>query len=337
MNYAPLSAALIGLLPALLFLAVLVMFDSYKLVSGKFILGTMALGAVAALVSYFCNDAALALTGLSDKAFARYVAPVIEESLKAAILIFLLRSNRIGFLVDAAILGFSVGTGFAILENIYYFQSMSEAPLSMWLIRGFGTAIMHGGAAAVFAVTTHALSDHKMSAGLADLTPGLLLAILTHSIYNHFPLSPPASTMVVLVIMPLLGIFIFKISEDSLEKWLDTGFDADAKLLEIINSGQLSESRVGQYLETLKQHFSPEVVFDMICYLRLHVELALRAKGMLMMKENGFEVEISPDVQASLEELKCLEANIGMTGRMALKPFLHMSRRDLWQLYMLGK
>jgi hypothetical protein len=36
-----------------------------------------------------------------------------------------------------------------------------------------------------------------------------------------------------------------------------------------------------------------------------------------------------------LEELKYLEKSIGRTGQMAVKPFLRMSSRDLWQLYML--
>lgn len=336
MNYHLVSTVLIGLLPALLFLAVLVAFDSYKLVSLRFIFGTMALGALAAILSYFANDAALGLSGLSMRNFSRYLAPVIEESIKATILIYLLRNNRIGFLVDAAILGFSVGTGFAIIENIYYLQSMSDASIGMWLIRGFGTAIMHGGVAAVFAVTTHALSDHKSEAGPVDMAPGLFLAILTHSIYNHFPLSPPLSTLIILVVVPMLGLFIFRVSEDSLKRWLNSGFDADAQLLEVINSGDISQSHVGEYLESLKKHFKPEVVFDLICYLRLHAELALRAKGMLIMRESGFIVEPDEEVRASLEELKTLEKNIGVTGRLALKPFLHMSRKDLWQLYMLS-
>jgi RsiW-degrading membrane proteinase PrsW (M82 family) len=337
MNYDVLLAALVGLLPAVVFLAALVFFDSYKLVSIKFILVTMALGALAALLSYFCNDAALAATGLSNKIFSRYLAPVIEESLKAAILVYLLRSNRVGFLVDAAILGFSVGAGFAILENFYYLQNLVGSPLGIWIVRGFGTAIMHGGVAAIFTVTTLALSDHKTTAGFLDILPGLFLAILTHSLYNHFPLSPPLSTLVVLVVLPMLGIFIFKVSEDSVARWLNAGFDADAELLEIITSGEISESHAGKYLENLKQHFRPEIVFDMICYLRLYTELALRAKGMLMMRESGFEVETGPEVQASLDELRCLEESIGVTGRLALKPFLHLSRKDLWQLYMLEK
>ena len=36
-------------------------------------------------------------------------------------------------------------------------------------------------------------------------------------------------------------------------------------------------------------------------------------------------------------ELGYLEKSIGRTGLLAIQPMLHMSHKDLWQLYMLGK
>ena len=115
------------------------------------------------------------------------------------------------------------------------------------------------------------------------------------------------------------------------------GFDADTKLLELINSGELSESHVGEYLHTLKERFEGPIVADLLCYLRLHVELALRAKGLLMMRDSGFDISPDAETRAKLEEMKFLEGSIGTTGKLALKPFLHMSRKDLWQFYILGK
>jgi hypothetical protein len=56
---------------------------------------------------------------------------------------------------------------------------------------------------------------------------------------------------------------------------------------------------------------------------------------MLMMRESGFEVEIDPHVRETLVEMKALQQQIGKTGQLAIKPFLKMSRKDLWQLYML--
>jgi hypothetical protein len=79
------------------------------------------------------------------------------------------------------------------------------------------------------------------------------------------------------------------------------------------------------------------VVADLLCYLRLHTELALRAKGILMMRESGFEVPVDEATKEKFAELRYLEGNIGRTALMAIQPMLHMSHKDLWQLYMLGK
>ena len=45
---------------------------------------------------------------------------MIEEVAKALYIAWLLRSNRVGFMVDTAISGFAVGAGFAVLENLTY-------------------------------------------------------------------------------------------------------------------------------------------------------------------------------------------------------------------------
>ena len=47
----------------------------------------------------------------------------------------------------------------------------------------------------------------------------------------------------------------------------------------MLTTGEISESRIGLYLTSLQSRFPGTVVVDMFCYLRLHTELALRAKG----------------------------------------------------------
>ena len=48
-------------------------------------------------------------------------------------------------MIDAAIYGFAVGAGFAFIENIYYLHSLEHHKIVVWIIRGLGTAVMHGG------------------------------------------------------------------------------------------------------------------------------------------------------------------------------------------------
>jgi hypothetical protein len=137
--------------------------------------------------------------------------------------------------------------------------------------------------------------------------------------------------------VPLLLSLVFQMSEKAVGNWLGKGFDADAEMLALINSGQLSDSPIGRYLYSLKDKFQGPIVADILCYLRLHTELALRAKGILMMRESGFETPVDEATRDKFTEMRYLEQSIGRTALLALHPILHLSHKDLWQLHMLGK
>ena len=327
----------IGLLPVLAFLAALVYLDSYKLVRFRYVLIAIGIGVLAAAGSYVANLAVLDVWNLEFKTFYRYVSPVVEEVLKASVLIWLIRTNRLGLPVDAAIIGFAIGTGFAVTENLYYLFTRGDANTALWVVRGFGTALMHGGVTAIFALVSVAMVETRDSVSAAVFVPGLLGAIALHSIFNHFIVWPVFSTLGVLVILPVLLYRVFRRSEETLRHWLGADFDSDAELLEMIGSPGFRTSQVGQYLQSLNAHFKGEVMADLLCYLRLHVELGLRAKGILMMRENGFDVTVGEETLAKFEELKYLDNSIGRTGRRALQPILQISHKDLWQFYMLEK
>jgi RsiW-degrading membrane proteinase PrsW (M82 family) len=329
-------AFLMGLAPVLVFLAALVLLDSYKLVKLRLVAMTVGAGMLAAGLVYLLNAAIFAGVDIDFITYTRYVAPPFEELVKAAVIIYLIRTHRIGFLVDAAILGFAVGTGFALVENVYYLRLAPEAGMGTWLARGLGTAVMHGGVTAIFAVMTLAQME-KGGQGLVwrALAPGYVVAVVIHSIFNHFFLSPLLSTIGIVVALPLLLNTVFSRSEAAVGDWLGKGFDADAEMLELINSDGFSDSPIGQYLHELKEKFEGPVVVDLLCYLRLYTELALRAKGVLMMRENGFEVGIDEPTREKFAELSYLEKSIGKTGLLAIHPMLHMSHKELWQLYVI--
>jgi len=337
--------ALVGLLPVLCFLAALLYLDSYKLVSLRAVVAVVAVGAAVAGASYLLNVQLLTAFPIDFALFTRYVSPLAEELLKGLVIVALIRAHRVGFLVDAAIAGFAVGTGFAVVENLYYLNTRPDASIGVWIVRGFGTAIMHGGATAIFAVMGLAMveksNDRPQQVGdprsmVAALVPGFVVAVVFHSIFNHFFLSPFISAVGVAIALPLLLGAVFTRSEAALGQWLGKGFDADSEMLELINSGAFSDSPIGRYLHELKEKFEGPVVADLLCYLRLYTELALRAKGVLMMRESGFEVAIDEPTREKFAELRYLEKSIGKTGRLAIQPMLHMSHKELWQLYMIG-
>ncbi len=140
-----------------------------------------------------------------------------------------------------------------------------------------------------------------------------------------------------LILLPIIIAVVFRHSEKITREWLEIGFDSDVWLLEYINTGNISDTKIGKYLHSLKDKFPGEIVADMLCLLRIHLELAVRAKGILMMREVGFENPIDPEIKQKFTELKYLEKNIGKTGKLAMSPILHTTSQDLWQMYLLDR
>ncbi|MDH3645732.1 MAG: PrsW family intramembrane metalloprotease [Gammaproteobacteria bacterium] len=309
--------------------------DSYKLVRFKTILWVIAGGGLLTITAYFVNGFMLSMAPMEMKYFSRYVSPVVEESLKALVIVYLFRSHRIGFLVDAAIMGFAVGAGFAVVEAFYYLYTAGDANLGVWIVRGFGTAVMHGGVTAIFGIVSQTLTERNMKINPVLYLPGLLAAIVLHSMFNHFVLPPILMTLSILAVLPPILYIVFGRSAAHMHEWLELDFDADANLLEQINSGKFAQGKIGRFLQDFRSKFSGPVVVDMLCYLRLYTELALRAKGVLMMRENGLDAPVGDRTKEKFTEMVYLEKSIGRTGVLAMRPFLHMTRKDLWQLYVL--
>src|SRR5688572_14215255 len=144
--------SVIALAPGLVFLAALWMMDTFRLVRKSSVATAVLYGAAAALACESLHRWLMPASGVDAQSFSRYMAPVTEETFKAAFVAVMIARGRVGFLVDAAVLGFAVGTGFALIENITYLRDFGDAPLMLWALRGLGTGVRHGTTPAVAAI-----------------------------------------------------------------------------------------------------------------------------------------------------------------------------------------
>ena len=80
------------------------------------------------------------------------------------------------------------------------------------------------------------------------------------------------------------------------------GFDTDTELLEMITTGEIRATKVGHYLESLRSRFPAVVMADMVCLMQVHLELSIRAKGLLLAREAGLPAPVGRDVRANLDE-----------------------------------
>ncbi len=326
------------LIPVFLFLIMLLYLDSYKLVSKPLLALCFAWGLLSAAGSFNMNTLLMKYLDISFKTYSGFVAPVVEETLKCALLWILIKKNKAGFMIDGAIYGFAIGATFSFAENLFYLSQYAESQsnLMIWITRGFGTAVMHSGTTAIFGILCMSALNRQSKLGWAS-TAGLLAAFLIHGIFNQFLVSPVVSTVIILLLVPLSITLIFSANEISIRNWLELEFDSEMGILRMIRKGQFASTKTGSFLVSMKDHFPGEVVLDMYCFIGLYLELSMKAKTMMMLKENDFEIPTDPDLLMKIRELKALKKSIGRGGYLAVAPVLRMSRKDLWKISMLEK
>ena len=328
---------LLAIGPVLLFLGTLVAMDSFRLLRPSAVLTAFAWGAVAALIAMPSRDWLGHIVQISPEGFTRYAGPPIEEALKGAFVIAQIARRRVGFLIDATILGFAVGTGFAVVENLAYLRTLGDsAPPLLWAVRGLGTAVLHGAATAILAMLTKRATDRSPERTAIVWLPGWLAAASIHSAFNHVPLPAAAQTAVLLVVLPLIVVFVFQRSERSTREWMGAGLDLDVMLLELVESERFDDTRFGAYLRQLRSRFPGHVVVDMLCLLRIELELSIRAKAFVLARSAGLAVTGDEDLAACLAERDYVSKSIGATGRLALKPLRVTSDRDRWHRQLLS-
>jgi len=282
--------AALGFLPILSFLAALIHFDSFKLVRRAAVIRMILAGGFAAFFCSFINLYVMKANGVAIDSpdyihYTRFIAPIVEEIPKALIIFILIATNRIGFAFDAAILGLSVGAGFALVENYAYLYTHGNEPIALWVVRGFGTAFMHSGTTAVFAVIAHVLTVHDDHGVYVKYLPGLALAIVLHATFNFFTIHPISSTAAMMLIFPITMLLLLRQDEKSIDDWIKTDFDWHKDLLKQIETGEFKDERDTRFLKRLNERYDPHVAARITYYVQVHTELVLAAETILKAHE----------------------------------------------------
>ena len=332
----------IALVPALLLLVLLDRFEAFNLVRFPKFLALLAVGGITAAVSYAANGALMGALSLDFADYSSFVAPFVEELLKASPIIFLFGRNKIGFKIDAAIIGFTIGAGFSIAENAHQLYLYPDSGVGVWLVRGLGTAVMHGGATALFAVVSHELTDEQAEAKAAHyrfkpwlFLPGLAAAALMHAGFNMFVDHPLQLMFLAFTIVPLSLFAVLQIGEGAARKWMMADNKVHEELLADLEDGDFARSEIGQAVCAIADKFNEGLRHEVFDYIKLHTEMVLRAERLLLLRGEGERGEPDDEDRDRFERLRALEKNIGRAGLRALRPLLHFSRNDLWEMHLL--
>ena len=329
----------LALVPVLVMLAVFVWLDAFKLMSFGEVLVLLLLGAAAAILAYPISGRFIDTLPIGFNNYSRYVAPWIEEALKAIVIIGLFRFNRIGYKLDAVISGFAIGAGFSVVENIIYLTIFPDYGAGTWLVRGLGTAVMHGTTVAILAGLAHELAEREMREAASEFDfhfwwflPGYLIAVAIHTAFNQFPDQPLLAMIGAAIFAPLAIITIFHFGTAEAEKWLTAERAQHRAQVETLRAGRWPDSAAGRKIAALADRVGPEAAKRMRRYWELQAWLVAEAEETMLEEEAGDAEFDSSEIRAAIEELAGLKRALGKSSFAAMNALLPFSRNDYWEV-----
>jgi len=329
----------VALIPVLVLLAVFVWLDAFKLMNFGEVLTLLILGGVAAIASYPISGKMLDTLPIGFSLYSRFVAPWIEEVIKMLIMILLFRFNRIGYKLDAVISGFAIGAGFSVVENIFYLMTYPQYGVGTWLVRGFGTAIMHGTTLAVLAAIAQEFAERETRAAAADFDfnllwflPGYLAAVALHTAFNQFPERPLIAMLGAVTVAPIALIVILNFGTAEAQRWLAAESAEHRAQLEALRAGRWPDGPAGQKIAALASRLDREAAKRIRRYWELQAWLVAEAEE-TMIEEAAGDAEFDPSqLRAAFAEMDGLRQALGRSTFSALTALLPISRNDQWEV-----
>jgi RsiW-degrading membrane proteinase PrsW (M82 family) len=329
----------VALIPVLVLLAVFVWLDAFELMNFREILMLLVLGGFSAIAVYPISGRLIDTLPIGFSGYSRFIAPWIEEASNGIVMIGLFWFNRIGYKLDAVISGFAIGAGFSVVENVIYLTIFPQYGTGTWLVRGLGTAVMHGTTLAILAAIAHELAERETRASAADFDfnllwflPGYVIAVALHTTFNQFPDRPMLAMMGAVIFAPVAVLAIFHFGTAEAERWLVAECTAHQAQLATLKAGQWPEGPSGNKIAALAERLPPEGAKRIRRYWELQAWLVVEAEK-AMMEEAAGDVSLDEDqVRAAFAELEGLRRALGKSTSTALKALLPFSRNDYWEV-----
>jgi protease PrsW len=329
----------VALIPVLVMLALFMWLDAFALMNLKEILILLLLGGLGALAAWPVSGKLIDTLPIGFSLYSRFVAPWIEEAIKAVLMIVLFRMNRIGYKLDAVISGFAIGAGFSVVENIFYLTIFPNYGTGTWLVRGFGTAIMHGTTLAALAAIAHEFAERETRAAAADydfsllwFVPGYGVAVALHTAFNQFPDRPMVAMMGAILIAPITMIAILSLGTAEAQRWLAAESAEHRAQLEALRAGRWPTGLAGRKIAALAERIDGESSKRIRRYWELQAFLVVEAEEAMMEEAAGDAKFDAAEVRAAFAELDGLRRALGRSTFAALQALLPFSRNDLWEV-----
>lgn len=320
-----------AIFPVLILIIFLIILDSFKIINYRNVIIFFVLGILVSLAAYFSNNFLIDFFLVTNPNLVKFYAPIIEEILKFLVIFYVIRKSYSAFLGDTAIYGFIIGGGFAFAENLFYFFNLESTNIMLSILRGLGTAIMHGSMVALSAVIYLYFVEIKNRNKYIFILVAIIPSIIIHSAYNHFWLPPIIQTVIILLVFGITFLILLNKNEELINQWLENELDEEFEIVQLFEEGKIIETNIGKYINKIKARFDPYIVFDMLVLLKLNIELSMQFKVNMMLIKNEIEIPKDDEFSLKIADYHKLKKNIGKSAMNALNPIISRTNIDKWK------
>lgn len=265
------------------------------------------------------------------------VAPVVEELLKSAGVVYFERRPEFTYFVDGAVFGFASGTAFAIVENLSYVTGAAAGQaLGTSVNRAFSTSLMHGSATALVGVSIGRFRFEHGRSRLLALAGGLAAAVVMHSAFNRLV---NAGELTPAILAAAFGIGLGGVALTAL--WIRLGLaDERAWLRESLGLDvgvTAGEAEIVHRLGDVRALLAPvEAAFGSAKrdrverFLRMQARLGLKRQAMGLTKDPDLAEALGREVSALAAEVDELRREIGVYCMSYVRAIMPPEADSLW-------
>ncbi|HTX91943.1 MAG TPA: PrsW family intramembrane metalloprotease [Anaerolineales bacterium] len=307
----------------------------YKTGEFKVVMFCSAAGIAAYIIAALINPLPRRLGWIDYNTMVRFLAPVVEETLKALILFYIVRRPKFTYFVDGAVYGFAVGIAFAVIENYEYIFGHPSAAMAVAVNRVVSTNLMHAAACATVGIVMGWARSQKTFPRIAFSLGGVLLAMALHMGFNNLVTRVNNGWLLVYAVLVgggaagLIALMIRRGFKDE-QSWMQDTLGIDERVEAQEVAAVQNISKVDEVYKRVAVRFGPETAEKIKKLLIVQAHLGIQKKSAEKTPDEKLRAGIDVEIARLRREMEAARREIGSYA-MAYLRYTHLE--EMFSVY----
>jgi len=331
---------ILSLIVPLLFLGIIYKSDFYQTGQFHIVLKSLLWGVVAFAPATFTYIGLEPLWPRNSNPIVQFAAPFYEEVFKGLILLYLFKRAKFTYVVDGAVYGFAVGTGFAIVENFVYILNNPLAATMVATQRIFSANLVHAFSTATIGITLGLFRSRTSKSRWRIPAFGLLIAIVQHMLYNNMIYVMDTTgnrTLPSIIFIPgLPGIlfirYVMLYGKKQAQTWIKEKLETERSITRNEVAAVDHLPAMNEILFPVVERFGVEKAELVEDLLYLQAQIGIKRKALDNLRENNTtRKDLEAEIGEMRTEMKNIQHEIGTYAMLFVRGLFTEEMVSVWE------